>query len=480
MSTDLKQKTISGIIWRGLETVGTRGVQFVVSIVLARLLLVEEFGLIAMLLIFTQLAQAFIASGFPNALIQKKDVTFTDECSVFYFNIFIAAVMYWLIFFVAPSVAAFYDQPLLCLILRVISINLVIGSFAQIQQTLLAKKMDFKSQLKVGWTSIIVSGVVGVAMAYKGFGVWALVGQQITVTAMRTIMLWIVSPWRPGFVFCFKSLKSMFSFGSKILFSGLLQTFFDNIYMVVIGKIYSTVDLGLYNRGKSLPNLLMSSVNATVAAVMFPAYSMIQDDEMRLKFVAKRSLKTLCMVIMPLMAGMLATAEPLVKILITDKWLPCVPYLRIMCLVYATWPIHTVNLQLIMAIGRSDIVLKLEIIKKIIIVLMILITFKFGILAMVAGQLVTAILSAYLNTHYSGKFVNYPTLEQLKDLLPVIGVTTVMGTAVFFVGRLGFGNVYFQFAVQIACGILIYIAGCIALKIDGLYEVIAIIKQKLR
>ena len=204
MSTDLKQKTISGILWRGLEAVGTRGVQFVVSIVLARLLLVEEFGLIAMLLIFTQLAQAFIASGFPNALIQKKKVTFKDECSVFYFNIFIAVVVYWIMFFVAPFVAAFFDQPLLCLILRVISINLIIGSFAQIQQTLLAKKMDFKSQLKVGWTSIIVSGVVGVAMAYKGFGVWALVAQQITVTTMRTIMLWAVSPWRPGFVFCFK------------------------------------------------------------------------------------------------------------------------------------------------------------------------------------------------------------------------------------------------------------------------------------
>jgi O-antigen/teichoic acid export membrane protein len=479
MATDLKQKAITGIFWRGLETVGTRGVQFIVGVILARILLPEQFGLIAILLIFSQLAQAFVDSGFPGALIQKKNISFTDECSVFYFNIFIAIVVYFILFFSAPFIALFYEQPILVPGLRILSLTLVIGAFSQVQQTLLSKQIDFKRQFKVGFVCTVVSGVIGIVMAYSGFGVWALIVQQLTQVTIRTIMFWFVSAWRPGLVFCFKSLKSLFKFGSKLLFTGLLDTFYNNIYGLIIGKMFSPSDLGFYNRGRTVPNQFMSSVTGTVAVVMFPVFSTIQDDSRKLKTAAKRTLTTICIIVFPIMFGLTAVAEPFVRVLLTDKWLPCVPYLRIMCLVFATWPIHVINLQIVGAIGRSDVVLKLEVIKKIMITIAIIITFKFGVFAMVGGQLATAIIAVFINSHYCGKFISYTTFEQLKDILPATAVSVVMGIAVYFIGTIDLSNIYIQLTMQIFVGIIVYIIGCMLMKIDSFYELLNILKQKI-
>lgn len=479
MTGTLKQRTITGIFWRGLETIGTQGIQFIVGIILARLLAPEQFGLIAMLMIFTQLAQTFVVSGFPNALIQKKDADFTDECSVFFLNIIISVVVYFILWLSAPFIASFYSEPILAVVLRVVSLTLIIGAFAQVQQTLLTKQIDFKSQLKVGLSSIIVSGIVGVLMAYKGFGVWALVAQQLTLVTMRTTTLWFVSPWRPALLFCFRSVKSLFKFGSKLLLSGLLDTFYNNIYGLIIGKVFSPADLGFYNRGRSVPNLVMTSVNGTVSSVMFPVFSSIQNDVVKLKTAAKQALTSISSLVLPLMFGLVAVAVPFVRLLLTDKWLPCVPYLRIMCLVYATWPIQVANLQIINAIGRSDIFLRLEIIKKVLITIAIVITFKHGILAIVAGQLVTAIMSIFLNSHYSGKFINYSTLEQLKDLLPMTILAAIMATIVYFLGFLNTQNLLVQFSVQVLAGLVIYITGGIVMKLDGFCLVLETLKRAL-
>jgi O-antigen/teichoic acid export membrane protein len=425
-----------------------------------------------------QIAQAFVDSGFPNALIQKKNTTFTDECSVFYFNIVIAVVIYLALYLLAPLIASFYSEPILARVLRVISLTLVIGSFAQIQQTLLTKQIDFESHLKVNLSSIIVSGIVGVVMAYRGYGVWALVAQQLTQVTMRTATLWLVSSWQPGSVFCLNSLRSLFKYGSKLLFSGLLDAFYVNVYGLIIGRVFSPADLGFYNRGCSVPNLFMTSVSGAVSSVMFPVFSTLQDDHVRLKAAAKRALTTTCIVVLPLMFGLSAVAEPFIRLLLTEKWLPCAPYLRIMCFVYATWPVHVVNLQIITAIGRSDVFMKLEIIKKVIVTIAIIVTFKFGVYAMVVGQLVTAIAGIFINTYYTGKLIKYTAFEQLKDLMPLTTLAAIMAFTEYLAGLLKISNLYLQFSVQVMTGLAIYITACVFMKIDSFYEVLEIVKKR--
>lgn len=479
MTDKLKSKAISGICWRGLETIGTQGIQFVVGIILARILAPEEFGLIAMLLIFTQLAQTFVESGFSNALIQKKNANYTDECSVFYFNLLIAMVVYAVLFVTAPFIASFYNEPQLIKVLRVISLTLVIGALGQIQQTLLTKQINFKSLLKVGVISIIISGTTGIIVAYKGFGVWAIVTQQLTLISIRTLILWLVSPWRPAWLFCIKSLKSLFRFGSKLLVSGLLDTFFNNIYGLIIGKFYTPTDLGYYNRGRSVPNLLMMSVNGTIATVMFPVFSELQDDHARLKTAAKRTLKKACFFVMPLMFGLVAVADTFIRILLTDKWLPCVPYLRVMCLVFSLFPVHVTNLQLINAIGRSDIFLRLEIIKKILIAIAIMLTLKHGIMAIVIGQLVTSVISVFLNTYYSGKLVGYSTTAQLKDTIPIVLLAAMMAVVVYYYGLYSTFNDYVKITMQVILGIVVYLAGGFIFKIDDVHAVIDLVKKHI-
>ncbi|OXU15577.1 lipopolysaccharide biosynthesis protein [Sedimentisphaera salicampi] len=479
MTSNLKHQTVTGVFWRGLETCGRYGVQFVVSVVLARLLVPEQFGLIAMLTIFIQLSFVFIDSGFQKALIQKKDADYTDECSVFYLNIFVSVIVYAALFLCAPLVANFYEEPLLTPVLRVLALKLPIQALGQIQRALLTKKIDFKAQFFAGFGGMIISGGLGVFLAYADFGVWALVAQQITLELIRTVTFWLMSSWRPGLVFSIKSVKQLFDFGSRLLASGLLDAFFVNIYGLVIGKIFNPASLGFYNRGRSLPQMLMMGVNGTVMAVMFPVFSSIQDNPARLKSAAKRTLTTICTLLFPVMFGMAAVAEPLVRILLTDKWLPCVPYLQIMCFVYVTWPIHVGNLQIIMALGRSDVFLKLEIIKKINITIAILITFKFGVLAMVWGQLATAIIAVFLNSYYSGKFINYTTREQLKDLSPSALLAGIMAVLAYAAGLPEYPNVYVQFITQIAAGALVYIGGCIIIKLPSFYDAIDLVRGML-
>jgi len=475
---NLKQKTVNAIIWRGMEIFGQQGIRLVIGIVLARLLLPEQFGLIAMLTIFIALAEAFINSGFGQALVQKKNADYTDECSIFYFNILVSLIAMGFLWLAAPWIAAFYKQPLLTSLTRVLSLNLIINAFAQIQRTILTKKIDFKSQLKVGVSASLFSGVIGVVMAYKGFGVWALVGQQVSRALAQTTIYWFVSDWRPALILSFSSLTSMFRFGSKLLFSGLLDTVFNNIYLVVIGKLFTPAALGFYSRAKGLQQYPVTSTTSIASSVTFPVFASVQDDRSRVKVGVQKSLTTLVMIITPCMLGLAVVAKPLVSVVLTEKWLPCVPFLQLLCIAGILWPLHVINLNVLKALGRSDLFFRLEVLKKILVVVAIAVTYRWGIQAMIYGQIGVSVLGYYLNSYYSGKLINYPIKEQIFDLAPYMGIAMVMGIGVYSIQWFRFPNNLALLASQILVGVFIYTVIGWAFRMPAFVEVIAIFKNR--
>ena len=360
MGDNLKEKAVTALFWSLLERFSQQGIQFVISILLARLLMPKEFGLIAMLTIFIAIAESFINSGFGQALIQKKNATHIDECSIFYFNIVVGVLAAGLLCLVAPWIATFYNQPLLVSLTYALSLNLIINSFGMAQTTLLTKHLDFKAQLKVSMIATFISGTIGIAMAFNGFGVWSLVAQSLSSNFFRTSLLWFFNTWRPSLSFSFASLRSMFVFGSRLLASGLLDTIFNNIYLVVIGKLFSPVTLGFYSRAKGLQQLPVSNISGIVSRVTFPVFSSVQSDKPRLKRGVHKALTILGMINFPTMIGLAIVAKPLTLVLLTVKWLPCVPYLQMLCMVGMLYPLQVINLDVLKAQGRSDIFLKLE------------------------------------------------------------------------------------------------------------------------
>lgn len=480
MSRSLKLKTIHGIFWSLLECGGQQGIQLVISIILARLLLPAQFGLIAMLAIFMAIAQSFLSSGFGSALIQKKDATHVDSCSIFYFNIVVGIVAAGLLCLAAPWIAAFYEEPALTPLTRFLSLNLVINSFALVQSTLLARRIDFKTQLKVSIVATIGSGIIGITLAYRGFGVWSLAIQSVTGTIFRTVLLWFFNKWRPSLVFSFAALKGMFAFGSKLLFSGLLDTIFRNIYLVVIGRIFTATDLGFYSRAKSCTRLSTENLTSSISRVTFPVFSSIQDDNSRLKRGVQKALTTLNFLNLPMMIGLLVTAKPLVLVLLTEKWLPCVPYLQLLCVVGLLYPLHAINLNVLMAKGRSDLFLRLEVLKKILVVISITVTYRWGIQAMIYGQIGVSLLAYYLNSYYTGRFIGYPLKEQIFDLLPYLGMAVVMGIGVCSLQLLPFPNNWSLLISQVLSGIIIYTGLAWAFGISAFSEIVDVLRDTLK
>jgi O-antigen/teichoic acid export membrane protein len=460
MGDSLKSKTLHALFWSFIESVGLQGVHFVIGIILARLLFPEQYGLIGMLMIFMAVAQAFLSSGFGSALIQKKEATQEDVCSIFYFNIVVGVVAAGLLWLIAPWIAAFYNQPILTPLTRALSLTIVINSFSLIQQTLLTKQLNFKAQTKVSLVSSVVSGIIGVIMAAKGFGVWSLVVQQISSTFFRTLLLWTLNAWRPSLIFSLKSLREMFKFGSRLLVSGLLNQIFNNIYLLVIGKLFSAADLGFFTRAKSLGELPSLTLSDMVGRVTFPVFSTIQDDPARLKRGLKKALTILVLVNFPMMIGLAVIARPLVLVLLTEKWAESIPYLQLLCFLGLLYPMQLINLNILTALGRSDLFLRLEIIKKILIVINIAVTWRWGISAMISGMIVTSVISYYLNSYYSGILIDYSIREQLVDLSPYIIMAALMGVIVFVTGLLPFPNHWSMLLVQIVIGIVIYVCLC--------------------
>lgn len=454
------------MFWRMLERLGTQGMGFVVSIVLARLLQPKDFGTITLITVFIALAGVFVSGGFGSALVQKKEVNEQDYNSVFYLSLAVAVLLYGVLFVSSPWIAGFYKEPVLVGVLRLLSLTVIVGAVNSIQNVVLTREMKFELSFKVSMISTVCSGVVGVGMAYGGYGVWALVGSALTAQVASTVVLWIIVDWRPRVMFSLAAIHQMFGFSSKLLVSGLLDTLFNNLYNLIIGKLFNPVVLGFYSRGQSIPNVVMSSVQGTISGVIFPALSSCQHDKVRVKEIVRRMIKSTCFLVFPLMFGLAAVAKPLVLILLTDKWLPCVPFLQLSCISFAFWPVHVANLQAIMALGRSDIFLTLEVIKKSLVVIIIISTFKFGIMAMVIGQVIGSFFSLLINTWPNRKLLNYPFQQQAVDILPAFLLAAGMGALVWGV-KLGLTNSYALLGTQIALGVLVYFAGTIILKFES-------------
>lgn len=435
----LKSSVITSLIWKFLERIGTQGVQFIVAIVLARLLSPADFGLIALVTVFITLANVFVQSGLNTALIQKKDADNLDFSTVFYSCLALACLLYLGLFLGAPLIAKFYNnQTELIPVIRVLGLMLPLGALNSIQEAYVARNMMFKKLFYRSVGAIIPAGCIGVFCAFMGCGIWSLVVQQLSNSVLICIIMWFTVKWRPQLAFSIARWKSLFSFGWKLLCSALLDTFYQNLRNLVIGKMFTPAALGFYNRGDQFPHLIINNVNSSIQSVLLPSLSSVQDDRVRLKTLARRSIKTSGFLILPLMAGLAAVAEPLTLSVLGEKWLPAVPFIQICCFTYAFWPIHTTNLSAINAVGRSDVFLKLEIIKKCYgfaaLVLMIwLFRTPVGI-AMSAA--ITAPIGSFVNAYPNKKLLNYSFGEQMKDFLPSFALAVLMGFAVYFMSGL--------------------------------------------
>lgn len=417
--------------WRFFERSGAHIVSFIVSIVLARLLEPAVYGEVALVIVFTSLLQVFVDSGLGTALIQKKNADDLDFSSVFCFNILMCILLYGLMYAIAPFIAEFYNLPHLTPVIRILSLTLIISGVRNIQQAYVSKRLIFKKFFFSTISGTIGSAFIGIGLAYKGYGVWALVGQQLSNVTLGTLILWATVHWRPKPMFSFHRLTSLLSYGWKLLVSALLDTGYRQLRQLIIGRIYTANDLAFYNQGHHLPDVIVSNINASIDSVLLPAMSAEQDDKERVRSMTRRAITISTFVMMPIMMGIAVCAEPLVRIVLTEKWLPCVPFLRVFCFTSAFHPVHTANLNAIKALGRSDIFLKLEILKKIIGLAAVLLTMNISVMAMAYSLFVTSILGQIFNSWPNKKLLNYSYLDQLKDMLPQISLSCLMGAVVY-------------------------------------------------
>lgn len=475
MLNDVKTRTISGLIWQYAEKCGAEVIQFVVSIIIARILSPSDYGLIGLITVFISVAGVFVSSGLGQALVQRKEIDNKDYSTVFFYSLAFSVLIYGILFFIAPYIAKFYSSPTLIQIVRVLGLTVIVGSINGVQRSYVQKTMQFRRFFVSTLWGKGISAIIGISLAYAGYGVWALVGQQLSMTITDTVVLWITVKWRPQLTFSVKRMKEMFSFGWKLLCSSLIDTVYSNIYSLVIGKTYSTSDLGFYNRGKQFPMLIINNINASIQSVLFPVLSEVQDEKERLKSMVRRSMVTSTFIIFPAMAGLAAIAEPLTVILLTDKWLPAVPFIQFCCFTYAFWPISTANLQAINALGRSDIFLKLEIIKKIIGIVVLCLTLPHGLMVMMTARCFNTVLSSFINAYPNKKLLGYTYWEQVKDMLPSILLSVVMLVVIFPITILPISSVL-QMVIQIIVGVVVYFGLAKLFKFECLEYIINTIK----
>lgn len=475
--TSLKEKTVKGVFWSSIDRFSSQGIQFIFSILIARMLLPSDYGVIAMLGIFLAVSQSFIDSGFGTALVQKIDRTETDFSTVFYFNILVACFFYGLLWIISPYIASFYDIPLLESVTKAVALTLIFNALGGIQNAKLTIAIDFKTRAKISLMCTISTGIIGLIMAYKGYGVWALVTQNIANSILNATLLWLFVRWIPQRTFSMQSFRQLFGFGSKLLASGLLDTIYNNIYPLVIGKFFSASTLGVYSRASSLAQYPSSNLTSVLQSVTFPVLSSIQNDEERLGNAYRRLLRMSVFIIFPLMIGLSAVADPFIRLVLTDKWEGAIYLLQIVCFSMMWYPVHAINLNLLQVKGRSDYFLKLEIIKKIIGVSMLCITVPIGIVAMCYGSICTSIICLGVNTHYTWKLIGYGFKRQMREMLPTLLHALVMGAIAWTAVQL-LPTIESQLIGGILSGATYYIIGAWLLKFKELQEVVSLIKRK--
>lgn len=476
----MKSKNIvSNFIWRFAERCGAQLVSFVVSIVLARILAPEDYGTIALVTVFTAILQVFVDSGLGTALIQKKDADDLDFSSVFYFNFSMCLVLYAVMFIVAPYIAIFYEDMTLTSVIRVLSLTIVISGVKGIQQAYVSRNVLFKRFFFSTIGGTIFSAFLGIGLAFSGCGVWALVAQQLSNTMIDTLILWITVKWKPKKEFSWKRLRTLFSYGWKLLVSSLLDTVYNNLRNLIIGKMYSSADLAYYNQGDKFPKIIVTNINTSIDSVLLPTMSNEQDDRNRIKSMTRRAIKTSIYVMAPLMMGLAFCAESIVELVLTDKWLPCVPFLRLFCITYMFWPVHTANLNAIKAMGRSDWFLKVEIVKKIVGLFFLLSSMWFGVMAIAYSLLLSSILSQIINAWPNRQLLGYGYLEQVRDFAPGILLAIGMGICVYFIGFLPLPTIV-TLLIQIIIGAVIYIGASALLKLEEFEYILGMVKSFLK
>jgi teichuronic acid exporter len=471
----LKQKALKGILWSSTERFSAQSVQFILGILLARLLIPSDYGLIGMLAIFLAISQTFIDSGFGSALIQKKGRDNLDYSTTFYFNLVVALLCYGLLFFLAPLIAKFYNQPLLRSLTRITGLTIIINALAVVQRTKFTANIDFKTQTITSLSAISVSGVLGIAMAYQGFGVWALVAQNLTKSCINTLLLWIISKWVPVYGFSFNRFKRLFTFGSKLLAAGLLDTTFRNIYLIVIGKFFSVQNLGYYTRAQQFKDFSSTNITEIIQRVTFPVLSEVQDDEKRLKEGYRKIIKLSCLVIFPVMMGLAALSEPLIRIILTEKWIGSAWMLKLLCFAGMWYPIHALNLNILNVKGRSDLFLKLSIIKKTIVSVVLVTSLPFGIKGLIIGQIVSSWLALFINCYYSRCLIEYTFLQQFKDIFAILIFSFVLFITLTYLTGLFSLDVY-KISSGLGAGFLLFMIFVKVLKIAKLQDLFRLLR----
>lgn len=472
---NLKQSVFSGLIWTFGERIIAQGISFILSIILARLLLPEEYGIIAVVLVFINLANVFVSNGFGEALVQKKNTDSTDFSTAFYCSLGVAIILYLILFVSAPMISRIYHYEDLVPVLRVLSLKIIISSISTVQHAYVSKHMIFKRFFFSTIGGTLVSAIVGIGMAYAGCGVWALVAQYLVNTVIDTIILFITVPWRPRLSFSVQAAKRIVSYGWKITASALINTGYSELRNLVIGGFYTTADLAFYNRGNQFPALVINNIDTAVGKVVFPAMAQSNDNKQRLKAVSRRALKTTSYLIFPLLTGLAVVARPLVMILLTEKWEPCIFFLQIGCVYFMCQPIQTTNWQIIKAVGRSDLCFKLEIIKKVIGISLLIVSIRFGVKAIAITSAAFGVISMFINMVPNGRLIEYTIKEQIIDLLPAFILSIIMGALTQIVTLLNW-NPILTLGLQICVGVTVYFGSSILFKVDSFSYLLGTVK----
>jgi O-antigen/teichoic acid export membrane protein len=479
MPDQLKHKVISGLVWRGMERVGTQAVQFIIAIILARLLPVKDFGTIAIVTVFIGFAQLFVDSGFGMALIQKKEIDDRDYNSAFYLNLALALATYLICFVGAPLVAAFYKEKVLTGVLRLAALSLIIGVFSSIQQAVMNREMKFKLSFRVSLIALLLSSAVGIVCACSGFGVWSLVYSQLTGVTATAVLLWLSVTWRPRVMFSAQSARALFKFGSKYLLARIITEFFNNLSTLFIGRCFSLSTLSFFSRGFLFPSTIVVGVCGTIDGVIFPALSSCQHDKNQMKGILRRSISTSTFIIFPMLAGLAVVAKPMIIVLLTEKWLPSSLYLQISCLTVAFWPVLGTNVQAINASGRSDVYMKMEIFNKGIALAILFAALPYGIIAVVTGQAAHSVLMCLVCYPWiSHRYLGYSALEQMRDILPALGCALGMGIVIIPLSLL-LKNQLLLLVSQIGGGCICYAILCHIFKLKSLAYMLAILHEKV-
>ncbi len=475
-----KRKVATSFIWNLLEKFGSQGLQFIISIYLARILLPEDYGIVALIQIFIQIANVFVIDGFSSALIQKKEADELDFSSVFWMQTVISVFLYLLLFFTAPLIAIYYEQPVLTKVIRIFALSFFYTPLQSCQYAYVSKKMLFNIYLIPSLLCLAISGILAIIMAKNDFGVYSLVAQQLSYGTLHIFILLFFVRWLPGFQFSFERVKSLFSFGWKFVATGLLENLFKNIYSLIIGKAYKFEQLSFYNRGQQFPKLIADNFVNALKSVLFPSFSSKNDNPEEVKNMLRRSCQVNSFILLPLLSGMTAVAKPMILLLLTEKWINAVPFLQLCCIYYAFYNINATNMSAINALGKSDVYLKYEIIKKIIIILLLVATIPFGVFWMVIGQVLTGIISSVLNMIPTKKYLQYGYREQLSD---IGGAFISSGIMFLLVYTISFCDVFFLknniilLCIQIISGVIIYFGLSFLFKLNGLYYIISILKK---